>query len=147
MRFDPFRESDRTVEQKFSGGGRTPSSMPMTALRRGDMFLVDLDLPGVDRDDVEITVERNVVTIRARRSPAREDGDEVIIDERSYGEYSRQLFLGDNLDPGGLTADLRDGVLRLTIPVSAASKPRQIPLGSSNESNESRPAEVSSSAS
>jgi HSP20 family protein len=74
----------------------------------------------------------------------------VIIDERSYGEYSRQLFLGDNLDPGGLSADLRDGVLRLTIPVSAASKPRQIPLGSSNESNESnesRPAEVSSSAS
>lgn len=149
MRFDPFRELDRIVEQNISGGGRTPSSMPMTALRRGDMFLVDLDLPGVDRDEVEITVERNVVTIRARRSPARDDGDEVIIDERSYGEYSRQLFLGDNLDPSGLAADLRDGVLRLTIPVSAASKPRQIPLGSSNESEdttESRPAEVSSSA-
>jgi len=150
MRFDPFRELDRIVEQNLPGGGRTPSSMPMTALRRGDMFLVDLDLAGVDRDDVEITVERNVVTIRAHRSPAREDGDEVIIDERSYGEYSRQLFLGDNLDPGGLTADMRDGVLRLTVPVSAASKPRQISLGSpheSDDSDESRPAEVSSSVS
>ena len=156
MRFDPFRELDRVVEQSLSGGGRAPSSMPMTALRRGDTFLVELDLPGVDRDDVEITVERNVVTIRGRRSPAREDGDEVIIDERGYGEYVRQLFLGDNLDPGGLNADLRDGVLHLTIPVSEASKPRQIRLGSStdsgdsnqsNQSDESRQPEVSSAAS
>jgi HSP20 family protein len=148
MRFDPFRELDRIVDQSFPGGARGPVSMPMTALRRGDTFLVDLDLPGVDRDEVEITVERNVVTIRARRSPVREDGDEVIIDERGYGEYSRQLFLGDNLDPGGLTADLRDGVLELTIPVSEASKPRQIPLGSSSESNDSNESrsEVSSSA-
>jgi HSP20 family protein len=143
MRFDPFREFDRIVEQNFPPGVRTPRSMPMTALRRGDRFLVDLDLPGVDRDDVELTVERNVVTIRARRSAARKEDDEVIIDERPYGEYARQLFLGDNLDPSGLTADMRDGVLHLTIPVSEASKPRQIQLGSTTDS---APAEVPSSA-
>jgi HSP20 family protein len=143
MRFDPFREFDRIVEQNFPPGVRTPRSMPMTALRRGDRFLVDLDLPGVDRDDVELTVERNVVTIRARRSAARKEDDEVIIDERPYGEYTRQLFLGDNLDPSGLTADMRDGVLHLTIPVSEASKPRQIQLGSTTDS---APAEVPSSA-
>jgi HSP20 family protein len=85
-------------------------------------------------DDVELTVERNVVSIRARRSGDREEGDEVIVDERPYGEYSRQLFLGDNLDPDGLNAELHDGVLQLTIPVSEASKPRQIPLGSSSGS-------------
>jgi HSP20 family protein len=134
MRFDPFREFDRILEQNFPSGGRLPRSMPMTARRRGDQFLVELDVPGVSMDDVELTVERNVVTIRARRSGDRRDGDEVIVDERPYGEYSRQLFLGDNLDPDGLTADLHDGVLQLTIPVSEASKPRQIPLGSSSES-------------
>lgn len=135
MRFDPFREFERIMEQNFTSGARMPRSMPMTARRRGDQFLVELDMPGVSMDDVELTVERNVVSIRARRSGDREEGDEVIVDERPYGEYSRQLFLGDNLDPDGLTADLRDGVLRLTIPVSEASKPRQIPLGSSSESS------------
>jgi hypothetical protein len=55
-------------------------------------------------------VEHNVVTIRARRAPARQDGDEVIIDERPYGQFTHQLFLGDNLDAGRMTADLRDDV-------------------------------------
>jgi len=133
MRFDPFRDFDRIMEQNFASGPRMPRSMPMTALRRGDTFLVELDTPGVSMDDVELTVERNVVTVRARRSADRQDDDEVMIDERPYGEYSRQLFLGDNLDPGGLTADLHDGVLLLTIPLSEASKPRRIPVGSSSE--------------
>jgi HSP20 family protein len=128
MRFDPFRDFDRIVEQNFTGG-RTPRTMPLTALRRGDTFLVELDLPGVHRDDVDLTVERNVITVRAQRSPDRQDGDDVIVDERPYGQFERQLFLGDNLDPGGLAADLRDGVLQLTIPVSEESKPRRIPLG------------------
>jgi HSP20 family protein len=112
-------------------------------LRRGDSFLVDLDLPGVHREDIELTVERNVVTVRATRTAARQDGDEVIIDERPYGEFSRQLFLGDNLDPSGLSADLSDGVLSLTIPVSEASKPRRIQLGSQSEDS---PTEVAGSA-
>ena len=141
MRFDPFRQFEQIMEQNFAGT-RTPRTVPMTALRRGDTFIVDLDLPGVVEDDVELTAERNVVTIRARRAPARQDGDEVIIDERPYGEFTRQLFLGDNLDAGRMTADLRDGVLRLTIPVSEESKPRRIPLGSSGDQ---RPAEISTS--
>ncbi|GAA4769036.1 Hsp20/alpha crystallin family protein [Actinomycetospora chibensis] len=137
MRFDPFREFERIMEQNFTSGARMPRSMPMTARRRGERFFVELDVPGVRMDDVDLTVERNVVTIRARRSGDREEGDEVIVDERPYGEYSRQLFLGDNLDPDGLTAELHDGVLQLTIPVSEASKPRQIPLGSSSGSSAS----------
>lgn len=143
MRFDPFRELDRMMDQNFSGMARM-RSMPMTALRRGDMFLVDMDLPGVDRNDVELTIERNVVTVTARRAPARQEGDEVIIDERPYGEFSRQLFLGDNLDPSKLSVDLGDGVLHLTIPVSEASKPRKIRLGSSIEQAPAGKAEATS---
>ena len=129
MRFDPFRELDRMAEQAFSGG-RAARSMPMEAMRRGDEFLVFLDLPGVQPDDVDVTVERNVISIRAHRAPRRQEGDEVIVDERPYGEFTRQLFLGDNLDPGGLTADLENGVLIMRIPVSEASKPRRVALGS-----------------
>ena len=114
---------------------------------KGGEDLVALDVSGpLPFTDVFLLVtgnsERNVVAIRARRAPARQDGDEVIIDERPYGEFTRQLFLGDNLDAGRMTADLRDGVLRLTIPVSEESKPRRIPLGSSGDQ---QPAEVSTS--
>jgi HSP20 family protein len=101
MRFDPFRDLDRLMEQNLAGGTRTPRTMPLTAARHGDMFLVDLDVPGVRRDEVDLTVERNVVTVRATRSPGRSEGDDVIIDERPYGQFERRLFLGDNLDPAG----------------------------------------------
>jgi HSP20 family protein len=132
MRFDPFRELDRLAEQTMSVGARAVHSMPMEALRRGDEFIVHLDVPGVGPDDIDLTVERNVVSIRVRRLPDRQEGDEVLIDERPHGEFARQLFLGDNLDADRLTADTRDGVLTLTIPVSEASKPRRVVLGSAD---------------
>ncbi|HEX4101939.1 MAG TPA: Hsp20/alpha crystallin family protein [Pseudonocardiaceae bacterium] len=127
MRFDPFRELDRLSEQVM--GSRVPRTMPMEAWRRKDAFSVYVDLPGVDIDDVELTVERNVVSIRAERRPAHDEGDEVIVDERPHGIFTRQLFLGDNLDANNLSADYDRGVLMLTIPIAEESKPRRIQLG------------------
>lgn len=126
MRFDPFRELERLTEQ---AAGRGPRAMPMEAFRRGDEFVVALDLPGVDPNDVDLTVERNVVTVRARRAPLCREGDELLVDERPHGEFSRQFFLGDNLDSRKLAADFDRGVLYLTIPVTEASKPRRIEIG------------------
>jgi HSP20 family protein len=132
MRFDPFRDLDRLADQAL-GGMRNIRTMPMEALRRGDQFIVALDIPGVSPDDVDVTVERNVVEITARRQPMRQEGDEVIIDERPYGEFRRQLFLGDNLDPNNLSAGYDRGVLTLTIPVSEQAKPRKVEIGSVND--------------
>jgi len=132
LRFDPFREWERVSEQVLSG--RTaPRAMPMEAFRRGDEFVVALDLPGIDPDDVDVSVERNVVTVRATRRAARDDGAELIIDERPQGEFSRQLFLGDNLDTAQLSADFERGVLTLRIPVAESSKPRRVEIGSRDE--------------
>jgi HSP20 family protein len=131
MRFDPFRELDRLSEQVM--GGRVPRTMPMEAWRRKDEFYVHIDLPGIDKDDVDLTVERNVVSIRAERRPAREEGDEVIVDERPHGIFTRQLFLGDNLDANNLSADYDRGVLMLTIPVAEESKPRRVQLGAQQQ--------------
>jgi HSP20 family protein len=133
MRFDPFRELDRLADRALSSAG-AQRSMPMEALRRGDEFLIYLDLPGVRDEDVEVTIERNVASIRATREPMRQEGDEVVVDERAYGKFSRQLFLGENLDPSRLTAEMHDGVLNLRIPVSEASKPRRIRIGAGAES-------------
>ncbi|MGA8329712.1 MAG: Hsp20/alpha crystallin family protein, partial [Mycobacterium sp.] len=103
MRFDPFRELDRLADQAVAGA-RTARTLPMEALRRGDQFIVAIDVPGTDATDIDVTVERNVVEITARRQPLRQDGDEVIVDERPQGEFRRQLFLGENLDPNKLSA-------------------------------------------
>jgi hypothetical protein len=65
------------------------------------------------------------VSVRATRRPLAEEGDDAIVDERPHGEFSRQLFLGENLDAGKLTAHLDEGVLTLEIPVAEASKPRR----------------------
>jgi HSP20 family protein len=127
MRFDPFRDIDRLTAQLF--GGRGTPSMPMEAYRRGNQFFVHLDVPGVDPGDVDLTVERNVVSVKAERRSPRQEGDDVLIDERPHGMFSRQLFLGDNLDAGSLEASYDKGVLTLTIPVAEQAKPRHIEIG------------------
>jgi HSP20 family protein len=132
MRFDPFRELDRLVDQALAGA-RTARTLPMEALRRGDQFVVSIDVPGTDPNDIDVTVERNVVEITAHRQPIRQEGDEVIVDERPQGEFRRQLFLGENLDSDNLSAACDRGVLTLVIPVSEASKPRKVQIGHSDE--------------
>jgi HSP20 family protein len=130
MRFDPFRELDRFGEQVLAGS-RAMRTMPMEAFRSGDEFIVALDVPGVEPADVELTVERNVVTIRVTRRPVRREGDDLLVDERMTGEFSRQLLLGDNLDSSRLEAGVDKGVLTLKIPVAEASKPRRVEIESS----------------
>jgi HSP20 family protein len=127
MRFDPFRELDRLNERVLTG---TMRAMPTEAFRRGDEFFVLLDIPGVDPNDVNVTVERNVVNVEAIFTSPRQEGDELIIDERVHGRASRQFFLGENLDPANLRADYDRGVLTLTVPVAEQSKPRQVQIGS-----------------
>jgi HSP20 family protein len=127
LRFDPFQEFDRLTRQMMSGG-RVARSMPMEAYRRGDQFFIHLDLPGISAEDVQLTVERNVVAVSAERRPFWQEGDEVLVDETPQGSFSRQLFLGDNLDAGRLEASFDQGVLTLTIPVAEQAKPRRIQI-------------------
>ena len=126
MRFDPFRELDRLTTQTF----RAPS-MPMDAYRRGHEFFVHFDLPGIDADSLDLTIEKNVVTVKAERAWPREQGDDVVVAERPQGTFSRQLFLGDNLDAEQLRASYDNGVLTLTIPVAEKAKPRRVEVSSS----------------
>ncbi|MEV0110661.1 HSP20 family small heat-shock protein [Nocardia sp. NPDC050799] len=126
MRTDPFRDLDRLTQQVFGTPAR-PAAMPMDAWREGDDFLVELDLPGIDPDSLDLDVERNVVTVRASR-PDLDSGRSMLAAERTRGVFSRQLFLGENLDFDAIRADYRDGVLRLVIPVSERAKPRKIEI-------------------
>ena len=132
MRTDPFRDFDRLAEAVFGTQSR-PVSMPMDAYRHGDVFEVALDLPGVEADSIDLTVERNVLTIHAERRPTIAEDAERVVGERTSGTFSRQLFLGDTLDAEHLTAQYDDGVLTIRIPVAEEAKPRRIEIDRSHK--------------
>src|ERR1700755_2553130 len=125
MRTDPFRELDRLTQQVLGTTAR-PAAMPMDAYRHGDSFYVCLDLPGIHPDSIDLTVEQNVLTVRAERGPVQADGAQMIVAERPYGTFTRQVFLGETLDAEKIAADYAAGVLTLTITVHEAAKPRSI---------------------
>jgi HSP20 family protein len=131
MRTDPFRELDRLTQQVFGGQHGTwtrPAVMPMEAYRQGDEFVVAFDLPGVDPASIDLNVERNVLTVKAERRPVEHEQVETVVAERSYGVFSRQLFLGEALDVDRIEAHYDAGVLTLHIPVAEQAKPRKIEI-------------------
>jgi HSP20 family protein len=127
MRTDPFRELDRLTQQVLGTAAR-PTAMPMDAFRTGDTFVVELDLPGVEPESIDLDVERNLLTVKAERRPSADENAEVVIAERLTGSFSRQLFLGETLDTERIDASYEAGVLRLRIPVAEQAKPRKIAI-------------------
>lgn len=125
LRYDPFRELDRLAEAAWP---RAPF-MPMDAVRHGDRVFITFDLPGVDPDSIDLTVERDVLTVKAERRFQRAEGDQVLAEERRQGTFTRRLLLGENLDAGKIEAAYDHGVLSITIPVAEAAQPRKIAIG------------------
>ena len=127
---DPFREFDRLTQQMFGSTNR-PSVMPMDAWREGEKFVIEFDLPGVSKETIDLDVERNVLTVRAERTPRNGDWERLAA-ERTTGTFSRQLVLGDNLDLDRIEATYDDGVLRLVVPVAEKAKSRKVAIGSAS---------------
>ncbi|WP_217499142.1 Hsp20/alpha crystallin family protein [Leifsonia sp. C5G2] len=127
MRFDVPRDVDRAVEQAL-GANRRTYAVPLEAYRRGGQYVVIADVPGVDIRDIDVSVERNVLTITVQRRPKFAPDDLVLVDERPRGEFVRRLFLGDSLDSSRLTAHLGSGVLTLLVPVDESSTARRVEI-------------------
>lgn len=145
LRTDPFRDVDRMLAQLWGGtqGVNKTWSMPLDAYRKGEQFLVRIDLPGVKPDDVDITVEDNVLTVKAVRPVPELSGDvETLASERVYGSFSRQLFLGRNLDTARIEARYEDGVLNLVIPVAEHARPRRIEISADANASSASTAEI-----
>jgi HSP20 family protein len=133
MRFDPFRDIDRLTQSLWGGEtGRRMNGMPIDAYRQGESFYVHLDMPGVDPASIELTVEKNVLTVSAERSRQWGDDVELLVNERPAGSFTRQLFLGETLDAEHIQASCDNGVLTITIPVAEKAKPRKVEIGHGN---------------
>lgn len=127
MRFDPFREMDRLTQQLVGSQSRS-AAMPMDAYRHGNQFIVHFDLPGAESSDIDVSVDHDVLTVKAERSWPRSPEDEIVVQERPQGTFTRRLFLGQNLDTDRIEARYEGGVLSLTIPVTEPAAPRRVEI-------------------
>ncbi|HEY6786321.1 MAG TPA: Hsp20/alpha crystallin family protein [Trebonia sp.] len=140
---DPFtREFDRIVRRAFAPAGLGTASsgpaafaqaLPMDTLRRDGEVVLRFDVPGVNPEKIDVTVDHGVLSVSATREETKAEGDEQIVRERYFGSFTRRVRLSDNLDADAIEASHADGVLELRIPVREAAKPRKIEVNANKE--------------
>ena len=125
------RALDRMLVHAAEGASRfwVPA---LDVAENGEAYLVAAELPGVRSEDVDISFEQNVLTIRGTKHPAWEpkEGQEhrVYTAERMAGSFERAIRLPEFVDGDRIDASLTDGVLLITIPKSPSAQPRKIQL-------------------
>jgi HSP20 family protein len=132
MRFDPFSDLDRLSRQVWGNTTRT-NSMPADAYRKEDRLYLHVDVPGVDPDSIDVTVEKNALTVTAERTWDLEGEEQVLLSERPTGSFSRQFFLGESLDTDAIEAGYDHGVLTISMPIAETAKARKISVSSVHE--------------
>ncbi len=104
-----------------------PVLTPATDIHESEKEIVVVaDLPGVRQDQIEVTLENRVLTISARSAVEEQAGKELVYREFGPAEYRRSFTLTGDVDRNGITARIKNGVLRLTLPKAAEAQPRRI---------------------
>lgn len=125
---DPFAEMDRMFN---SFGGRFRGGiMPMDAFEADGIYTLRFDIPGVDPDSVDLTVENGVLTVTAERHAEFTEDVTWLLRERPSGTHRREVRLGNRLDAANITANYDNGVLTVTIPVREEAKPHKVSISS-----------------
>jgi HSP20 family protein len=127
----PFtRDFDRFAERALGWGLSLPAQpgMPMDAVRRENDIVLHFDLPGVDADSIDVTVDRGVLAVRAQRTQERAEGDSPFIRERVMGSFARRIRLSDAVDADHIEAGYHDGVLTVRVPLAEQAKPRKVEI-------------------
>jgi HSP20 family protein len=124
--FDPFGY-DRLARRASGWNGNGDGWLArMDAIRRENEVELRFDLPGIDRDSIDVTVDRGVLTVSARRAQEHEESEKPFIRERLTGSYTRRVRLSDAADAEKIEAGYSDGVLTVHVPVAEQAKPRKI---------------------
>jgi HSP20 family protein len=120
--FDPFVEFHRAL--RTADGGY--SAMRMDAVRREQEVELRFDLPGIDKDSIDVTVDRGVLAVSATRTDEYAEGEKPYIRERISGSFTRRIRLSDSVDADKIAAAYDDGVLRVTVPFAERALPRKV---------------------
>jgi HSP20 family protein len=125
--FDPFaQEFDRLTRRAFGDHADYRRLARMDAVRRENEVELRFDLPGIDRESIDVTVDRGVLTVSATRNEEHTEGEKPFIRERVMGSYTRRVRLSDAVEADKIEASYTDGVLTVHVPVAEQAKPRKI---------------------
>jgi HSP20 family protein len=135
---DPFvQEFDRLAQRVFGTDGRglgAQAVMPMDAIRTKDDVVLRFDLPGIDPDSIEVTVDRGVLRVSARRADEYAEGEDPFIRERVMGSFTRRVYLAETLDSEKVEAAYQNGVLAVRLPVLEKARPRKVEIHTDGQS-------------
>jgi HSP20 family protein len=135
---DPFEalfNLQRSLEARTASDwlqGRTASQgpfPPINVFQQGDDIVAIVELPGVDKNDLQIQAKENTIRIAGKKAVELPEGVSAHRRERVFGEFDRTLSLPVQLDPDRIRAEYRDGILALFLPRSERDKPRTIKIG------------------
>ncbi|MEM6785619.1 MAG: Hsp20/alpha crystallin family protein [Bacteroidota bacterium] len=130
--FDSFRREmhrlfDDFYPNRLADAAQAVWSPRADLAENEDAFVLALDLPGIDKDTLTITLDDGLLKISGERSFSGEESDDRFRRiERTYGKFFRAFRVGDAVNPDGIDAGFEDGVLTVTLPKAEARKPRQI---------------------
>lgn len=120
------REGGELVQAEHTRGGRVYRPH-VDIIEQSDELLLLADVPGARAEDVEVNVERGVLSVYARVNPRQdEDSTHYLFREYGVGGYARSFQVGEGVDAAGIEAKCADGVLTLRLPKAAALKPKKI---------------------
>lgn len=125
--FDPFardfqRQVDRLTRHAFGQAG----GMPLDVVRHENDVTLRLDVPGIDPEQIEVTVDRGILTISGKREEERAENDKFFVRERMMGTFTRRMRLPESLNAEAVEASHANGVLEVRIPVLEQAKPRKV---------------------
>lgn len=133
-RFDPFNNLDDMFKGLFVRPMRLDPDFPaqiqlkMDVSRTDDTYAVKAEMPGVKKDDIQVAIDGNEVTIsgETKKESEQKKGEEVIRAERYYGKVSRSFTLPHEVDEAKVVAKYADGVLNLTLPLKTKAASRKV---------------------
>ena len=140
---DPFQDMRQLMRRAFDdvpgwfddlpaarASAERGHTLPLDVFESDDGLTVEASLPGVDPDDVEVTLEKGKLSIRAEQAaPADDAADEgrtYFLRERHHGPHARSILIGDGYDPDSVQGSLKDGVLTISVQKAAQAQPRQV---------------------
>ena len=122
-RFDPFTRDFQRLARYTLGQASAPA---LDVVRHEGDVMLKLDVPGIDPEQLEVSVDRGILTISGKREEERTETDKFFVRERTMGTLTRRLRLPETLNADAVGASSANGVLEVRLPVTAQAKPRKI---------------------
>ena len=123
-----FDDMNSMFDTPFSRSAQTEPAMKTDIKEKDGLYLMTMDLPGFDKDNIKIELKDGYLTVTAEQNEEKEENEEekggYIVRERNYGSCSRSFYVGDHVTENDVKAAYKDGALHLTFPKEA---PKEVP--------------------